>query len=93
MSAKPVNPKWLLSNGMRVGFDLRWVGGMWEPVIEGDVLKLMPMVIGIEADHWPTGVQMRLPSLGAASQAWAERVLSNSPCLRGAHGLGWKTSK
>jgi hypothetical protein len=78
----PVNPVMVLSNGARVPFHLRWCGTYFEPVIEGDVAKLMPMVIAIDADEWPSGAAIRWPSIGAASAEWAQRLLDNSPILK-----------
>ena len=97
---KPVNPAFVLSNGIRVPFDLRYQGPrppnfVWEPVIEGEVVKLMPMVVAIEADVWPPLAALLLPVLPGVkmSHEWVQRVLANSPCLRGAWALGKRWQK
>jgi hypothetical protein len=86
---RPVNPVFVLANGTRVPFDLRYTGfqGQWRtwlPVIEGDVAKLLPMVHAVDAEYWPTGAALSLPSLESrqASHEWGKRVISNSPIFK-----------
>lgn len=105
---RPVKPVFVLDNGIRVPLDLRYRGvrdtsigsgslsHVYEPVIEGDLVKLLPRVVAIDAETWPSGSAFLFPSLGAAGKEWAERVLSNSPVFKtgsGATGFGWKASK
>ena len=102
---RPVNPKFILGNGSRIGFDMTYVGyspghggHIYRPVIEGEMAKLMPMVHGVDADEWPKDVSMQFPGLGSTtlSKEWMDRFMANSPCLRTgstAKGRGLKVVK
>lgn len=72
--------------GNRIGIDLKLhhTEGdkrFWEPVIEGDINDLMPMVIGFDGPR-PFGINdvlhMNSPGPGWNTREWAERVMANS---------------
>lgn len=98
---RPVNPVFVLSNGTRVGMDLRACGRrptgngaywhVWQPIIEGDLLKLMPMVVAMDADDWPAAAALTFPLFSGdrrLNSEWVQRIIQNSPCLQaGAKGI------
>jgi hypothetical protein len=101
---KPVGPLFLLGNGTRVAIGLRYTGTrelfgevkhVWTPVIEGDVLKLMPMVHGFDAEYWPPETSLLFPSMETPgmSREWAQRLLTNSPVLVSVNTAGVRFEK
>lgn len=87
---EPVKPMFVLDNGMRVPVELRRDGvhpktgkPVWRPIIEGDLAKLMPRIVGFDAEYWPTGKHsLKMPNVGATvedQRAWAQRLIDNSP--------------
>jgi hypothetical protein len=100
----PTNPVFILASGMRVPIHLReagytvGIGWLWEPVIEGDLAKLLPMVVAIDCDgEWPSGASFKFPNpKGMDGQAWAHRILANSTCFKSgstASSFTWRAKK
>lgn len=98
----PLNPVFVLSNGIRVPLHMRYRfydpqhGHIWEPVIEGDVAKLMGLIVRIDATHWPKACHVLLPSVGPTAEAdlaWAQRIIENSPVLKAAETRGCKVQR
>lgn len=86
----PTKPVFVLDNGMRVGFDVKYVewrphfGFVFRPIIEGELREFMPHIIGVDADVWPTNTALNLPPApdGINNDEWVARILANSPCLK-----------
>jgi hypothetical protein len=72
-----------------VTVELRYAGvsngaHIWEPVIEGDLARIMASVVAIDADSWPAGAGLQLPAgPGYDNVEWGLSVLANSPILAG----------
>lgn len=86
---KPTSVVLITDQGRRVPVELRYAGfnsdaHIWEPVIEGDLGKIMASVVAIDADSWPAGVGLQLPAgPGYDNVEWGLAVLANSPILAG----------
>lgn len=85
---KPVRPVFVLDNGLRVPFDMRFVGigkfgATYTPIIEGDLVKLMPRIVSLDADDWPPDCAIKFGNTqDGMNREWAERLLANSPILK-----------
>jgi hypothetical protein len=99
----PVNPVMVLANGIRVPLALRYlgysvgtIGHCYRPVIEGDVDKLMPQMVAIDADEWPSNTTIKFPGWSGGTPQWAQQILDNSPILKGGSNIsrwGFKVDK
>lgn len=98
----PTNPVMVLANGIRVPLVLRHlgygfgVGEVWQPVIEGDIEKLMPLLVALDADEWPSNTSVKFPGWSGGTYEWAQRVLAASPILKGGSNItapGYRATK
>lgn len=99
MPEKPTNIVLITDAGFRVPVDMRmvptefWcdVAGhssctWWEPLVEGDLTKIMPHVVKMEGDALPHNAHIVIDSgPGYDTQEWGHRLMINSPILFGYH--------
>lgn len=87
---RPINPHFILDNGVKVGFSLRFkeihpkFGAVWSVIIEGEVYALMDRIVAVDADEWPDNCGLNLPTAppGIDNDAWVTRLMANSPKLQ-----------
>jgi hypothetical protein len=97
----PTAPVMVLDSGIRVPLELKFVERkpngwfIFRPVIEGDILKLMPMPHSVDAEFWPPSACLIFPQFPerGLTEEWCIRLLKNSPVLRGMESDGQRWQK
>lgn len=92
---KPQGVVFITNKGVRIPIHLKLKGvgncgmtghnlcNIWEPVIEGDLTRLLPLVVAMDAEHWPHGSHLAIePGPGYMTPEWGINIVKNSPCLQ-----------
>lgn len=82
---EPVNPVFVLFNGSRVPFTVKFLqsqvqGVVWQPVLDGNPgWEFYQQVHSVDADYWPMGCGLAFGH--GVNKPWLEALIKRSDCL------------
>lgn len=85
LAFQPVNPVFVLFNGTRVPFTVKFLqkhlnGVVWTPVLDGNPgWAFYQQVHSIDADHWPDACGLAFGR--EVNREWLDGIISRSECM------------